>query len=107
LRGPESFGRVVNFAPLQWLGNISYSLYLVHWPVIVIAMQYSITPLPLHTEIELVAISVALSAVLYYAIENPIRRSRWLAERRALTFLFGAALIGLSFAAIYWHLSHY
>jgi peptidoglycan/LPS O-acetylase OafA/YrhL len=107
LRGPDRFGRIVNFAPLQWLGNISYSLYLVHWPVIVIAMQYSINPLPLHSEIELVALSVALAAVLYYAIENPIRRSRWLAERRALTFLFGAALIGLSFAAIYWHLSHY
>jgi peptidoglycan/LPS O-acetylase OafA/YrhL len=107
LRGPDSFGPFARFAPIQWVGNISYSLYLVHWPVIVIATQYAITPLPLHSEIELVALSVVLSAVLYYAIENPIRRSRWLADRRLVTFAFGALLIGLSFAAIYWHLSHY
>jgi len=107
LRGPDNFGQFAKFAPIQWIGNISYSLYLVHWPVIAIATQYAIAPLPLHTEIELVALSVALSAVLYYAIENPIRRSRWLANRRLVTFSFGALLIGLSFVAIYWHLSHY
>lgn len=107
LRGPDTFGPFANFAPLQWFGNISYSLYLVHWPVIAIATQYAIAPLPLHSEIELVALSVALSALLYYAVENPIRRSRWLATRRLVTFGFGAVLIGLSFAAIYWHLSHY
>jgi peptidoglycan/LPS O-acetylase OafA/YrhL len=107
LRGPEGFGRLVKFAPVQWLGNISYSLYLVHWPIIAIAMQYAIAPLPLHSEIELVLVSVAIAAALYYAIENPIRRSKWLANRRLVTFIFGAALIGLSFAAIYWHLSHY
>jgi peptidoglycan/LPS O-acetylase OafA/YrhL len=107
LRGTDSFGRFAKFAPVQWLGNVSYSLYLVHWPVITIATQYAIAPLPLRSEIELVALSVALAAVLYYAIENPIRRSRWLADRRGITFIFGAVLIGLSFAAIYWHLSHY
>ncbi|MGB8197985.1 MAG: acyltransferase family protein, partial [Acidimicrobiales bacterium] len=107
LRGPDNFGPVAKFAPIQWFGNISYSLYLVHWPVIAIAMQYSFTPLPLRSELLLVAVSIALAAALYYTIENPIRRSKWLANRRLVTFAFGGALIGLSFAAIYWHLSHY
>lgn len=107
LRGPDHFGRAVRFAPVQWCGNISYSLYLVHWPIIAIATQYAIAPLPLHSELELVALSVALAAALYYAVENPIRTSRWLAQRRLLTFALGAVLIGLSFAAIYWHLNHY
>jgi peptidoglycan/LPS O-acetylase OafA/YrhL len=107
LRGPDNFGSLVKFAPIQWLGNISYSLYLVHWPVIAIATQYAIAPLPLHSELELVALSLVLSAALYYAIENPIRRSKFLASHRLVTFACGAAMIGLSFAAIYWHLSHY
>ncbi len=107
LRGPDAFGRFVKFTPVQWFGNVSYSLYLVHWPVIAIATQYALAPLPLHSEVELVLVSVALAAGLYYAIENPVRRSRWLANRRAVTFILGALLIGLSFAAIYWHLSHY
>jgi peptidoglycan/LPS O-acetylase OafA/YrhL len=107
LRAPGSFGRLVTLAPIQWLGNISYSLYLVHWPVLAIATQYAIAPLPLHSEVELVALSVVLAAALYYAVENPIRRSQLLARHRTLTFLFGAVSIGLSFAAIYWHLHHY
>jgi peptidoglycan/LPS O-acetylase OafA/YrhL len=107
LRGPDSFGRFTTFPPVQWMGNISYSLYLVHWPVIAIATQYALAPLPLRSEIELVLISVALAGLLYYAIENPIRRSRWLSNRRAVTFIIGTVLIGLSFAAIYWHLSHF
>jgi len=107
LRGPDNFGRFVKFAPVQWLGNISYSLYLVHWPVIAIATQYATSPLPLHSDVELVTLSVMLSAALYYAIENPIRRTTLLANRRLLTFSFGAVLVGLSYAAIYWHLRHY
>jgi peptidoglycan/LPS O-acetylase OafA/YrhL len=107
LRGPENIGRFVNFVPIQWLGKISYSLYLVHWPVIAIATQYAISPLPLHSEIELVAISLFLAAILHYALEDPIRRWQWIAQRRPLTFVFGAALTALSFGAIYWHLSHY
>ena len=107
LRGTDNFGRFVGFAPTQWMGNISYSLYLVHWPIITIATQFAVSPLPLHSEIELVVISAVLSAVLYYTIENPIRKSTWLANRRLVTFAVGAALIGCSFAAIYWHMSHY
>lgn len=106
LRGPEAIGRLVGFAPIQWIGNISYSLYLVHWPVIAIATQYAVSRVPLHSEILLVGLSTVLSAVLYYAVENPIRKSKWLIRRRPATFVFGVVLIGLSFSAIYWHLSH-
>ena len=78
-RGLSSWARQLrtncDVSPISVVGNISYSLYLVHWPVIAIATQYAIAPLPLHSEIELVAVSVALAALLYYAIENPIRRS--------------------------------
>jgi peptidoglycan/LPS O-acetylase OafA/YrhL len=107
LRGSDKMARIVKFAPIQWMGNISYSLYLVHWPVIAIATQFSVKPLNLVSRLELVALSIALSTILYYAIENPIRSSAWLKQRRIITFAFGAVLIGLSYAAIYWHLSHY
>jgi peptidoglycan/LPS O-acetylase OafA/YrhL len=107
MREPEGFGRIAAFPPLQWLGNISYSLYLVHWPIIAIATQYSISPLPLWSRLELVVLSLVLSAILYYTFENPIRRSRWLASHRIATFTFGAVLIGMSYATIYWHLSHF
>jgi peptidoglycan/LPS O-acetylase OafA/YrhL len=107
LRGVDRFGNIVKLSPIQWTGNISYSLYLVHWPIIAIATQYATSPLSLSSRIELVILSVLLSAVLYYVIENPIRRSTWLARRRLATYTFGGLLIGISFVTIYWHLSHY
>jgi peptidoglycan/LPS O-acetylase OafA/YrhL len=107
LRGASGFGGFVKFAPIQWLGDTSYSLYLVHWPVIAIATQYAIGPLPLRSRVELIAVSVFLATVMYYLVENPIRRSTLLKRSRVLTFALGAVLIGCSYAAIYWHLSHY
>jgi len=107
LNGANGFGGFVKFAPLQWCGDISYSLYLVHWPVITIATQYALGPLSLESRLELVALSIALAAAMYYTIENPTRKSSLLAKNRPLTFAFGAFLIGCSYAAIFWHLSHH
>lgn len=107
LRGPNGFGGFVRFAPIQWMGNISYSLYLVHWPVIAIATEYAISPLSLGDRIGLIALSIALSAATYYAVENPVRKSQLLVNNRWLTFALGAVLIGCSYAAVFWHLSHY
>jgi peptidoglycan/LPS O-acetylase OafA/YrhL len=92
---------------VQWFGLISYSLYLVHWPVLQIPQQYSFSGvLPRSSELALVALSVALAAVMYYAVENPLRKAQWL-QVRWRTFVFGAVLIGLTYAAIFWHLHNY
>ena len=107
MREARGAGRVTKSLPVQWLGNISYSLYLVHWPLMVIAAQSVLHPLPLWTEIGLVAASIAISSLVYQFLENPIRRSRVLQRSRAITFGFGAALIVLSLATSVWHLHHY
>jgi peptidoglycan/LPS O-acetylase OafA/YrhL len=108
LRQSSGFGKFTNFAPIQWLGNISYSLYLVHWPVLTIALEYSIKgTLPIRTEFELVALSLVISAILYYGLENPIRKAKWLKESRVFTYSMGAFLILASYAAIFWHIHNY
>ena len=107
LRESLGSGRVTTSAPVQWLGTISYSLYLVHWPLIVIAAQSVIHPLPLWIEIGLVALSIAISSLVYRYLEGPIRQARVLRERPAMTFAFGAALILLSLGTTVWHLHHY
>jgi peptidoglycan/LPS O-acetylase OafA/YrhL len=63
--------------PLQWLGKRSYSLYLWHWPILIIAAQAEgRTALPFSDNILLIGFSVVLSMASYSAVENPIRHLR-------------------------------
>ncbi len=71
-QGP--LGIALSWWPLQWIGLISYGLYLWHWPVYVVLS-------PQRTHIggyELFALRVAVTflfaTVSYYLIEQPIRR---------------------------------
>jgi peptidoglycan/LPS O-acetylase OafA/YrhL len=79
-------GRTLSFAPLRWLGLISYGLYLWHWPVYLVLT-------PVRTGIDgwlLVAVritvSIAIAVASYFCVEMPIRRGAWAGWRiRALT----------------------
>lgn len=51
---------------LQYIGKISYSIYLVHWPVIVIANKISAEL----TFLNYILITFILSSALYYSIEK-------------------------------------
>lgn len=61
----------------RYVGQISFSLYLWHWPVVVFLQVF--TP-PDATIFYLGAfgISLALSMASYHFVENPIRHSSWL-----------------------------
>ena len=97
---------VLGLAPMRWLGKISFSVYLWHWPVLIIAEERSATPLSNTARVACVLITLALSVASYYAIENPLRSSRllraanastgWAKSRKAL--LVGAVAIMVAVA---------
>lgn len=66
----------------QFLGNISYSLYLWHWPVIIFTSVLLPTAGPAYL-LAVVVFTVTLSIASYYLVEDPARKSDWL-EPRAL-----------------------
>lgn len=75
--------------PLQWLGRLSYSIYLWHWPIIVM------TPLilPGFADASIIALVLILpiAALAYYLVEDPLRRARWTPPRPKITIATGLA----------------
>jgi peptidoglycan/LPS O-acetylase OafA/YrhL len=74
--------RLLTAPPLLFLGVISFSLYLVHWPVFALPARLLPigTVLPLQARIGLIALSVALAALLHIAVERPFHRWQRLAR---------------------------
>ncbi len=52
---------------------MSYSLYLIHWPVIVFYKYFKFSPLVIWEKISLIFFSVLLSYFMYLYIEKPFR----------------------------------
>lgn len=75
---------VLQFSPLQWLGSRSYSAYLWHWPILIIAVPAMGRELTLNESLGCVVLALVLSEVSYRIIENPIRRNKKLIGARAL-----------------------
>ncbi|WP_445444040.1 acyltransferase family protein [Clavibacter sp. km3a] len=61
----------------RYLGDISYSLYLWHFPVIVILAAVSDTA-GLGYPVIVLVLTLGLSVLSYHGLEDPIRRSHWL-----------------------------
>ncbi len=80
-------------APLAWLGRISYSLYLWHWPVIVLARYGGGPDLSLATRLSLLAATVALAGLSHAAIERPFIARAALPRRRGLLLGAGGAVL--------------
>jgi peptidoglycan/LPS O-acetylase OafA/YrhL len=100
-------GALLALRPFRFLGAISYSLYLVHWPLEQLpqaAVGYE-NPLPLAVKLALAALAVPLAWLLYRLVENPARHAAVLAKarpRRSLLAALGGSglLAGASVVAI-------
>ncbi|HRA69070.1 MAG TPA: acyltransferase, partial [Caldilinea sp.] len=62
-------------------GLISYSLYLVHWPLIVFYNYISLAPRTAGNQLALIAATFALAYLLYRFIETPFRKGTPTAAR--------------------------
>ncbi len=72
---PPLPNRALSLAPLRFLGRISYSLYLWHWPLIVFAAAlYPTRSNEFTTRVVIVALTLVISTLSFYLIEQPGRR---------------------------------
>ena len=66
--------RILASPPFQFVGKISYSLYLWHFPVFV--FWFTVVDRTPVSMLAALAAAVGLSVASYYLIEEPVRRSR-------------------------------
>lgn len=80
----------------QWLGEISYPLYLWHWPVLVIPSIYLSRSLVLWEILVLLLLTTLLASLTHTYIEGPIRYRAWSNKTTfAITGLVTSALVVL------------
>lgn len=81
--GAEGLRRLLSWAPLTWIGKRSYGLYLWHWPIMVLLRAAAPG---LGTTVRgclVLVLTVAVAAVSYRWLENPVRRLGFLGALRA------------------------
>jgi peptidoglycan/LPS O-acetylase OafA/YrhL len=86
---------LLGLRPVRWLGDASYSVYLWHWPLVVItpfALGAPLTPLG---TVGVLAVTLALSALSRTWVEERLRRHPLLERGRGATFVALAVCVGV------------
>ena len=80
---------------MVYIGLISYTLYLVHWPTIVFYKFWKITPLTFLDIFSILAITVLLTLLIYFFIETPLRKPNSLIKSNR-NLIFGILIAGVA-----------
>jgi Acyltransferase family len=100
---PETgLSRALGVAPLRWIGERSYGIYLWHWPIIVLVAGVNARP-SVWIVIGEAALVLAIAALSYRYVEQPIRtgtlQQRLAKHPRRYRFeVIGAGALGLTVA---------
>ncbi len=70
---PLSSARLLSLAPARFLGDISYSVYLWHWPLIVLVPYATGRTLTGEDKLAILLGTLVLAAATKYVIEDPVR----------------------------------
>lgn len=94
--GPLSLNRLSDHPAIQAVGNLSYSLYLWHWPVFIFFVLITgKEPRPLES-IGLLGLSLAAAWISYRYVETPARAWRPVAQNNIRALLVGATAVLLA-----------
>ena len=84
--------------PLIVVGDRSYSLYLVHWPLFAFASNIFFDQVPGFVNFALVGVALLLTELQYRFVETPFRHGKWGFREVAL---FGSAPLALAVACLF------
>jgi peptidoglycan/LPS O-acetylase OafA/YrhL len=83
--------RPLSWRPATFVGDISYSMYLWHWPLIVVVPFITGVALRTGDKAAIFAATLVLSWACTRWVEDPLRTARFLADSRWRAYALGAA----------------
>ena len=86
---------ILSSSPLVRVGEVSYGLYLIHWPVIVWLNSERVDLQPTALFVVQVIVTVIMTVTSYWLIEQPIRRRKVLLSVRWAASSFVASVVGV------------
>lgn len=98
---PNVFNRLSNLRVVQWLGEISYPLYLWHWPLIVIPIVYFGRGLTIYEKVFALLATALLADLTHRFVEQPLRHIS-LSPKKVVSGAVIATLIATSTGAAIW-----
>jgi peptidoglycan/LPS O-acetylase OafA/YrhL len=96
-------GHLLGFRPVRSIGRVSYGWYLLHFPLMILAVGpiWNNVGLPIHENLLIAVGSLAAAYVMFYCLEKPIRRSRFLARHPWISILVGAIFVMAAWTLCY------
>jgi len=85
----------LSLAPVRTIGDWSYSLYLWHWPLLILAGAAWSRPSG-WSGLAVIAVATALAGLTYAFVEQPFRRARVVTARRVRGVLLYPAVVALT-----------
>ena len=82
---------LIGTAPFRWLGKRSYSMYLWHWPVLIVASEMASSIGRWGVRLLSLPLAIVLTMVTYHFLEDPVRH--WKIPSK-LTVQLGLGLSG-------------
>ena len=93
---PRFFNDLSNNRLAQWLGAISYPLYLWHWPALVLPSSALGRPLRIRERIFCILLTIVLAHLTSKFVEQPLRHRNWSGKK---VYGFFAATTAISLLA--------
>ena len=106
--GPSPVTQALSWRPAVAVGLISYSLYLLHWPILVMLRYWNEAELSAVQTALALSVAVAGAWLSWRYVEQPFRKPAQRVSRRALLSTAGSLMIALGAlggAAAYWQAS--